>query len=137
MKYNIEKAKKEEDELKEKKRIREEKERETQRLREKQEKANDKLAEMAIIKAKKAYEQNIEELNKTIKNKDLEIEHITNKYNEIKGQIDGYKAEVEKAQKMAEEAKNKYDELTRTLEEDYKKKNEALEQSFNEKTNGK
>ena len=34
----------------------------------------------------------------------------------------------------AEEAKNKYDELTRTLEEDYKKKNEALEQSFNEKT---
>ena len=69
-----------------------------------------------------------------LKNKDLEIEHITNKYNEIKGQIDGYKAEVEKAQKMAEEAKNKYDELTRTLEEDYKKKNEALEQSFNEKT---
>ena len=41
------------------------------------------------------FEQNIEELNKTIKNKDLEIEHITNKYNEIKGQIDGYKAEVE------------------------------------------
>ena len=35
---------------------------------------------------------------------------------------------------MAEEVKNKYDELTKTLEEEYKKKNEDLEKSFNEKT---
>ena len=71
LKYNIEKAKKEEDELKEKKRIREEKERETQRLREKQEKANDKLAEMAIIKAKKAYEQNEREIRQKEKREKL------------------------------------------------------------------
>ena len=73
-------------------------------------------------------------MNKTIKNKDLEIEHITNKYNEVQGQIDGYKAEVEASKKMAEEAKNKYDELMRNLEEEYKKKNEELINNFKEKT---
>ena len=74
------------------------------------------------------------QLNNTIKNKDLEIEVITNKYNEIKSQIDGYKSEVEKAKKMAEEAKTKYDELMVNLEEEYKKKNEELENNFLEKT---
>ena len=62
LKYNLEKAKREEDELKEKKRIREEKEKEVQKLREKQERANDKLAEMAAIQAKRAYEQNEREI---------------------------------------------------------------------------
>jgi len=72
-------------------------------------------------------------LQKTIKNKDIEIENITNKYNEIKGQIDGYKAEVEKSRQMAEDAKNKYEELMKNLEEEYKKKNEELLNNFNEK----
>ena len=71
LKYNIEKAKKEENELKEKKRIREEKEREVQKLREKQEKANDKLAEMAAIQAKRAYEQNERELKLKEKNEEI------------------------------------------------------------------
>ena len=35
---------------------------------------------------------------------------------------------------MAEEAKNKYEQLIKSLEEDYNKKNEELEKSFNEKT---
>ena len=35
---------------------------------------------------------------------------------------------------MAEDAKNKYDELTKNLEAQYKQKNEELEKSFNEKT---
>ena len=73
-------------------------------------------------------------MQKTIKNKDLEIENVTNKLNEVQGQIDGYKAEVEKANKMAEDAKNKYDELMKNLEEEYKKKNEELINNFNEKT---
>ena len=72
-------------------------------------------------------------MQKTIKNKDIEIENITNKYNEIKGQIDGYKAEVEKSRQMAEDAKNKYEELMKNLEEEYKKKNEELLNNFNEK----
>ena len=71
LKYNIEKAKKEENEIKEKKRIREEKEREVQKLREKQEKANDKLAEMAAIQAKRAYEQNERELKLKEKNEEI------------------------------------------------------------------
>ena len=72
-------------------------------------------------------------MQKTIKNKDIEIENVTNKLNEVQGQIDGYKAEVESAKKMAEEAKNKYDELMKNLEEEYKKKNEELINNFNEK----
>ena len=35
---------------------------------------------------------------------------------------------------MAEETKNKYEELTKTLEEQYQKKNEELEINFKEKT---
>ena len=71
LKYNIEKAKKKRRWIKGKKRIRDEKEREVQRLREKQEKANDKLAEMAEIKAKRAYEQSEREIKQ--KEKDEQI----------------------------------------------------------------
>ena len=69
-----------------------------------------------------------------IKNKDTEIENVTNKLNEVQSQIDGYKAEVDKANKMAEEAKTKYEELIKNLEEEYKKKNEELLNNFIEKT---
>lgn len=55
--YNLEKAKKEEEEQLEKKRVREEKERETQKLREKQERAQDKQSELDAIRAKRAYEE--------------------------------------------------------------------------------
>ena len=71
LKYNLEKARKEEEEIKEKKRLRDEKEREIQKLREKQEKANDKLAEMAAIQAKRAYEQNEREIKLKEKNEQL------------------------------------------------------------------
>ena len=54
---SIEKAKKEEEELAERKRIRDEKEKETQRLREKQERAQDKQAELDAIRAKRAFEE--------------------------------------------------------------------------------
>jgi hypothetical protein len=55
--YNLEKAKKEEEDQLEKKRVREEKEKETQKLREKQERAQDKQAELDAIRAKRAYEE--------------------------------------------------------------------------------
>ena len=57
LKYNIEKARKEEEELREKKRIQEEKEKEVQKLREKQERAQDKQAELDAMRAKRAYEE--------------------------------------------------------------------------------
>ena len=56
-KYNIEKAKREEEYLKEKKRIALQKEKEIQALREKQEKAQDKQAELDAIRAKRVYEE--------------------------------------------------------------------------------
>ena len=56
-KYNIEKIKKEEEELQEKKRIQAEKERETQKLREKQERVQDKQAELDELRAKRAFEE--------------------------------------------------------------------------------
>jgi hypothetical protein len=55
--YNLEKAKREEEELSEKRRVQDEKEKEVQKLREKQEKAQDKQSELDAIRAKRAYEE--------------------------------------------------------------------------------
>ena len=57
LKYNMEKAKKEEEEIAEKKRIQAQKERETQKMREKQEKFADKQALLDELRAKRAYEE--------------------------------------------------------------------------------
>ena len=55
--YNIQRNKKVEEEIAEKRRIQEEKERETQKLRDKQERAADKQSELDYIRAKRAYEE--------------------------------------------------------------------------------
>jgi len=57
LKYNMEKAKKEEEELAEQKRIQAARERETQKLREKQEKFADKQALLDELRAKRAFEE--------------------------------------------------------------------------------
>jgi hypothetical protein len=57
LQYNLEKARKEEEELAEKKRLQEEKEKEVQKLREKQERFKDKQSELDAIRAKRAYEE--------------------------------------------------------------------------------
>ena len=57
LKYNMEKAKKEEEEIMEKKRLQAQKERETQKMREKQEKFADKQALLDELRAKRAYEE--------------------------------------------------------------------------------
>ena len=54
----MEKAKKEEEEIREKKRLHEEKEKELQKIREKQEKVKDKQAELDSLRAKRAFEEN-------------------------------------------------------------------------------
>jgi len=55
--YNVEKSKREEEEMAEKRRVQDEKEKEVQKLREKQERAQDKQAELDAIRAKRAYEE--------------------------------------------------------------------------------
>ena len=57
LKYNMEKAKKEEEEIAEKKRLQAQRERETQKMREKQEKFADKQALLDELRAKRAYEE--------------------------------------------------------------------------------
>ena len=100
LKYNLERAKKEEEEFKEKKRIQEEKEREVQKLREKQEKAIDKQAELDAMKAKRAYEQSErearikEENEKILKRKKIEELIASNE-----------KLKLERQKKLAEQAR--------------------------------
>lgn len=100
MRYNMDKAKKEEEELAEKKRIREEKEKELQKLREKQEKAQDKQAELDALRAKRAYEDNErkmrqkEKIELLIRQKKIEDLLIANK-----------KQKLDKELKLAEHAK--------------------------------
>ena len=57
LQYQIDKGKKEEEELAEKRRLQDEKEKETQKLREKQEKAKDQQSVMDAIRAKRAFEE--------------------------------------------------------------------------------
>ena len=111
LKYNLEKAKKEEDEIKEKKRIRDEKERETQKLREKQEKANDKLAEMAAIKAKRAYDQNEREIKLKEKNEQIIRQKKIEELKEI-----NEKLRNDKKRQLMEIAKQEKEEQRRIIE---------------------
>ena len=57
LKFNMEKAKQEEEALREKQRIQKEREMETQKLREKQERATDKQAALDELRAKRAFEE--------------------------------------------------------------------------------
>ena len=111
LKYNLEKAKKEEDEIKEKKRIRDEKERETQKLREKQEKANDKLAEMAAIKAKRAYDQSEREIKLKEKNEQIIRQKKIEELKEI-----NEKLRNDKKRQLMEIAKQEKEEQRRIIE---------------------
>ena len=158
LKYNLEKARKEEEEIKEKKRLRDEKEREIQKLREKQEKANDKLAEMAAIQAKRAYEQNEREIKLKEKNGQLirqkkieELKEINERQRKDKKRqlmeiakkekeehdriIEKNMEDIEKDRRMEEIKKkkiyeNKYDliKLIKMKEEKEKMKNKELQE---------
>ena len=80
LKYNMEKAKKEEEEIAEKKRIQIQKEKETQKLREKQEKFADKQALLDELRAKRAYE----EAERKAREKELEeIQKLENQKKEL------------------------------------------------------
>lgn len=76
----MEKAKKEEEEIAEKKRIQLQKEKETQKLREKQEKFADKQALLDELRAKRAYE----EAERKAREKELEeIQKLENQKKEL------------------------------------------------------
>ena len=118
LKYNMEKARKEEEELKERRRIQEEKEREVQKLREKQEKAIDKQAELDALRAKRAYEQSerearIKEKNEQmLKKKKLEELIASNE-----------KQRLDKQMQLAEQARQEQEEYKRIV----KKQMEEME----------
>ena len=111
LQYNIEKARKEEEEIKEKQRIREEKEREVQKLRERQEKANDKLAEMAAIQAKRAYDQNEREIKLKEKNEQILRQKIIDELKVI-----NERQRLEKKKQLMEIAKQEKEEYERIIE---------------------
>ena len=95
----MEKAKKEEEELKEKKRLQEEKEKEVQKLREKQERAADKMTELDALRAKRAAEEaereaRIKEKLEIIKKKKI-LDELLQSNNKQKIQLENKKEELE------------------------------------------
>ena len=110
LKYNMQKAKLEEEKLKEKKRIQEEKEKEVQKLREKQEKAADKMSELDALRAKRAAEEaereaRIKEKNEMIKKRKI-LEELIQSNNRQK---------IQKRNQLAEQARQEQAEYERII----------------------
>ena len=110
IKYNMQKAKLEEEKLKEKKRIQEEKEKEVQKLREKQEKAADKMSELDALRAKRAAEEaereaRIKEKNEMIKKRKI-LEELIQSNNRQK---------IQKRNQLAEQARQEQAEYERII----------------------
>ena len=99
LKYNMERAKKEEEELAEQKRIQAAREKETQKLREKQEKFADKQALLDELRAKRAYEE------AERKAREKELEEIQKLENQKKELIEGNEIQkVAKKKRLQEQA---------------------------------
>lgn len=113
--YNLEKSKKEEDELAEKKRVREEKEREVQKLRERQERAQDKQAELDAIRAKRAYEET--ERNAREKEK---LEFLNRNKKVVLMLEANEKQKWDKELKLAEQAKHEEEEYQKIIDKQLK-----------------
>lgn len=110
MRYNMEKAKREEEELVEKKRIRDEKEKETQRLREKQEKFQDKQLELDALRAKRAFEDEERKSREKAKSELIKRKKLIDdllRSNE--------KQKIDKELKLAEQAKQEQNEYERII----------------------
>ena len=110
LKYNMQKAKLEEEKLKEKKRLQEEKEKEVQKLREKQEKAADKMSELDALRAKRAAEEaereaRIKEKNEMIKKRKI-LEELIQSNNRQK---------IQKRNQLAEQARQEQAEYERII----------------------
>ena len=110
LKYNMQKAKLEEEKLKEKKRLQEEKEKEVQKLREKQEKAADKMSELDALRAKRAAEEaereaRIKEKNEMIKKRKI-LEELIQSNN---------KQKIQKRNQLAEQARQEQAEYERII----------------------
>ena len=110
LQYNMDKAKKEEAELLEKKRLMEQKEKEIQKLREKQAKAQDNQAELDAIRAKRAFEDN----ERAARKKEREEMLIHQK--KIEELIrDNERQKKDKEMQLAEMAKNEQEEYLRIV----------------------
>ena len=109
LKYNMERAKKEEEEIAERKRIQEQKEKETQKLREKQEKFADKQALMDELRANRAYE----EAEKKARQKELDdIKRLLQQRKELmEGNELQKKQKREQMQQYALDEKKEYDNI--------------------------
>jgi hypothetical protein len=113
--YNLEKARKEEEELAEKKRIQDEKEKETQKLREKQQRAQDKQAELDAIRAKRAYEEAERVAREKEKN-----EIIVRQKKVVDLLSANEKQKLDKELKLAEQAKQEQEEYQKIIEKQIK-----------------
>ena len=99
LKYNMEKAKKEEEEIAEQKRIQAARERETQKLREKQEKFADKQALLDELRMKRAFEEAVK------KDREKERQEILKLERQKKELIEGNeKQKIAKQKRLEEQA---------------------------------
>lgn len=112
VRYNEDKAQREEEILQEKIRISKEKEKETQRLRELQEKASDRQSEIDALRAKRAFEESerLERLKeKREQEKKLQVLREMEEAREVQF--------LEKERLLAEQAKQERDEFLRIVNE--------------------
>lgn len=110
LRYNMVKAKKEEDELAERKRLRDEKEKETQRLREKQEKFQDKQLELDGLRAKRAFEDEERKLREKTKQEIIKRRKLIDDL-----LLSNEKQKIDKELKLGEQAKQEQDEYERII----------------------
>lgn len=111
LQYNLEKARKEEEEYAEKKRLQDEKEKEVQKLREKQERFKDKQAELDAIRAKRAYEEYERAAREKEKNE------LIQRHKKVLLMLEANeKQKIDKELKLAEQAKQEESEYHKIVE---------------------
>ncbi|CAD8168660.1 unnamed protein product [Paramecium pentaurelia] len=120
-KYNLEKAQKEAEIIEEQKRIKEERERDVQRLREMQEKAQDRQAELDLLRAKRAMEQN----ERAAREKERREAELRQKLNQELYQARQVQ-QNEKQDKLEEQARLERDEFQRVIQKQKQERENEL-----------
>ncbi|CAD8061698.1 unnamed protein product [Paramecium primaurelia] len=120
-KYNLEKAQKEAEIIEEQRRIKEERERDVQRLREMQEKASDRQAELDLLRAKRAMEQN----ERAAREKERREAELRQKLNSELYQARKVQ-QNEKQDKLEEQARLERDEFQRVIQKQKQERENEL-----------
>eukprot|EP01017_Pseudomicrothorax_dubius_P042904 TRINITY_DN7068_c0_g1_i3.p1 TRINITY_DN7068_c0_g1~~TRINITY_DN7068_c0_g1_i3.p1 ORF type:complete len:532 (-),score=244.84 TRINITY_DN7068_c0_g1_i3:113-1708(-) len=125
VKYNIEKAQKEQEYLLEQQRIKDEKEREVQRLREQQERAYDRQAEIDALRAKRAMEE-AERRAREKERREAEQRELKNK------ELNAARHEqaLQKQRQLEEQAKLDRDEFQRVITQQKIERDNELKQEI-------